>query len=108
MTRQGKPETNFPPSNQDSEKLEGFKEDVTEQENELGAKNNIAGKEETLSLPSNPDENELEELKEAVTEQENKMGAKNKKPVKQILNFNHQTEMRRNRGVEKFCDGAGK
>ncbi len=40
----GKPETDFPPSNQDSEELEELKEAVTEQENELGAKTEVAGK----------------------------------------------------------------
>ncbi len=49
---------------------------VTEQENELGAKNEVALKSEKSTLPSNPDEEESEGMKELVMEEKTEEAGK--------------------------------
>ncbi len=55
-----------------------MKELATEQENEIGEKDEEAGKPKAGLTPSVQDEQQSKELKEAVMEQENELGAKNK------------------------------
>ncbi len=60
---------------------------MMEQENELGAKNEVAAKSQKRSLPSNPDEEESELMKELVTEQKNEIGEKNEEAGKPKAGF---------------------
>ncbi len=69
---------------------------MAEQENELGAKNEVAAKPQTRALPSNPDEEESEGMKESATKEKNKMGEKLRKQGNERLDLHHQTKMRRN------------
>ncbi len=73
--------------NQDGEELVEVKEAVTEQENELGAKTEVAGKPETIALPSNPDNDDSEELNETEMEKKTEMGAKNEEAGKTETGF---------------------
>ncbi len=75
--------------------IKNLNQDGKDQENELGAKNEVAAKSETRALPSNQDEDESEGIQESATKQKNKM----KKMMQQgnkRLDLQHQTKMRRN------------
>ncbi len=62
----GKTQTGFSPSDQDEEESEELKESVTEQNNELGAKNEEEGKRETRDKISTRGESTIQSRRRQV------------------------------------------